>query len=114
MGSIDDYLAKLDPLDAAVIDHAYRVAKEVVPEAEQGQGYGMPALTYHGKPLLSVMRAKKHFGMYPFSAKVIESSVYLLAGFDCGKGTIRFMPGHPLPDPTLAAIVERRRDEIDG
>lgn len=114
MGTVDDYLAKLDPADAAVIEHAYAVARTVVPDAEQGEGYGMPALTYRGKPLLSVMRTAKHFGMYPFSAHVIETSTYLLAGFDCGKGTIRFQAKQPLPDSTLAAIVERRRDEIDG
>mgnify|MGYP003420701320 CR=1 FL=1 len=45
MGTIDDYLAGLDPQDAAVIAHVYAVAREEVPEAEQGLGYGMPALT---------------------------------------------------------------------
>ena len=68
MGTIDDYLAELDDdTDRAVIDHIYTTAREVVPDAEQGKGYGMPALTYHGKPLLSVMRAEKHIGIYPFS-----------------------------------------------
>ena len=58
MGTVDDYLADLDPADAAVISHVYAVARQAVPDAEQGIGYGMPALTYRGKALLSVMRAK--------------------------------------------------------
>ena len=57
MGTIDDYLATLDPADSAVISHTYDLALEVVREAEQGLGYGMPALVYRGSPLLSVMRA---------------------------------------------------------
>ena len=68
MGTIDEYLTTLDPADAEVVGHAYDVAHRVVPEAEQGLGYGMPALTYKGKSLLSVMRTKQHFGIYPFTS----------------------------------------------
>ena len=58
MGTIDDLLAGLDPEDRASVEHLYSVARTVVPDAEQGLGYGMPALVYRGKPLVSVMRAK--------------------------------------------------------
>ena len=77
MGTIDDYLVGLDATDAAVIAHTYDVALEVAPEAVQGFGYGMPALVYRGKSLLSVMRAKRHFGMYPFSPTAIVAVLLL-------------------------------------
>jgi uncharacterized protein YdhG (YjbR/CyaY superfamily) len=114
MGTIDDYLSGLDGADAAVIGHAYDVAREVVPEAEQGLGYGMPALTYRGKSLLSLMRAKAHIGVYPFSPAAIEAVVDLLDGVDHAKGTIRFDPASPLPDDTIRALVRARRAQIDG
>lgn len=114
MGTIDDYLVSLDPADAAVIGRAYAVACEAVPEAEQGRGYGMPALTYHGKSLLSLMRAKNHIGVYPFSPAAIIAIVALLPGVDVAKGTIRFPPGEPLPDETIRALVLARRAQIDG
>ena len=44
MGTIDDYLATLDPADSAVISHTYDLALEVVREAEQGLGYAGLAL----------------------------------------------------------------------
>src|SRR5438094_1115780 len=74
MGTINDYLAELDPADAAVIAHVYDVARETVPEAEQGTCYGMPTLMYRGKGLLAVMRTKKHIGLYPNSERVLSSS----------------------------------------
>lgn len=114
MGTIDDYLAGLDPADAAVIAHVYDVAREVVPEAEQGLGYGMPALTYRGKSLLSVMRAKSHFGVYPFSPAAIVAVLPLLHGIDHAKGTIRFPPHEPLPDGIVRALVAARREQLDG
>jgi len=114
MGTIDDYLDGLEPADAEVISHTYSVARSVVPEAEQGLGYGMPALTYRGKSLLSVMRAKQHIGVYPFSPAAIVDVQHLLEGVDAAKGTIRFQPDAPLPDDTLRALVRARRDQIDG
>lgn len=114
MGTIDDYLAALDPADAAVIGHAYDLAREVAPDAEQGLGYGMPALIHRGKPLLSLMRAKGHIGVYPFSPAAIVEIDDLLDGVDRAKGTIRFDPAAPLPDATVRALVEARRREIDG
>ena len=80
MGTIDEYLATLDPSDAAIIAHTYDVAREVVPDAEQGVGYGMPALVYRGASLLSVMSAKKHFGVYPFSPAAIVTVLPMLDG----------------------------------
>ena len=112
MGTIDDYLVGLDATDAAVIAHTYDVALEVAPEAVQGFGYGMPALVYRGSPLLSVMRAKKHFGIYPLSPGAINAVLPLLDGVDHAKGTIRFT--EPLPDDTVRALVTARVAEIDG
>lgn len=114
MGTIDEYLATLAPADAALIGHAYDVARAAVPEAEQGLGYGMPALTYRGKSLLSLMRAKNHIGVYPFSPAAIVEIAHLLEGVDTAKGTIRFSPAAPLPEETLRALVLARKAQIDG
>ena len=112
--TIDDYLAGLEAADAAVIGHVYDIAREVVPDAAQGLGYGMPALTYKGKPLLSVMRAKAHIGVYPFSPDAVTAAAELLPGFDVSKGTIRFQPEHPLPDEAVRVLVGRRKEQIEG
>jgi uncharacterized protein YdhG (YjbR/CyaY superfamily) len=117
MGSVDDYVRDLDPADRAVIDHVYALAREEVPDAEQGKGYGMPALVYRGKPLIAVMRAKKHVGIYPFSPDAVAHVADEVGGVpDSGldKGTIRFQPEHPLPDEIVRALVRFRRDQIDG
>lgn len=117
MGTVDDYLASLDPADAAVIAHVYAIAREVVPDVEQGLGYGMPALVWRGKPLLSVMRTKKNLGLYPFSGAVVATVADAVAEVpetSTDKGTIRFQPTTPLPDDVLRAIVAARRDQVLG
>ena len=117
MGTVDDYLDGLEPADRDAIARLYGIAREVVPDAEQGRGYGMPALVYRGKPLLSVMRAKKHIGLYPFSPDAVSSvaaEVEAVEGTGLDKGTIRFQPEHPLPEDVVRGLVRRRRDQIDG
>ncbi len=117
MGTVDDLLAGLDPEDRTSVEHLYSVAREVVPDAEQGLGYGMPALVYRGKPLVSVMRAKKHIGVYPFSPAAVSAVADSLAGHpgvSVDKGTIRYQPDHPLPDEAVRAMVLARKEQIDG
>jgi uncharacterized protein YdhG (YjbR/CyaY superfamily) len=114
MGEVSEYVDGLDEPARSTIGAIYRVARETVPDAVEGVGYGMPALRYREKPLLSIMQAKAHLGLYPFSPAVIESVADRLGGFDRAKGTIRFTPEHPLPDDVVADLVRLRRDEIDA
>lgn len=117
METIDDYVADLDQADRDSIQRVYAVAKALAPEAEQGKGYGMPALVYRGKALLSVMRAKKHIGVYPFSPAAAAEVADRLAdhpGVSVDKGTIRFQPEHPLPESAITALVRARMAQIDG
>jgi uncharacterized protein YdhG (YjbR/CyaY superfamily) len=114
MGEVSEYVDGLDEPARSTIDAIYRVARETVPDAVEGVGYGMPALRYREKPLLSIMQAKAHLGLYPFSPAVIESVADRLGGFDRAKGTIRFTAEHPLPDDVVADLVRLRRDEIDA
>lgn len=96
-----------------VVEHVRAVAREAVPEAVDGLGYGMPALRYRDRPLLSVMPARRHIGLYPFSPAVVEAVADQLGGYSFAKGTIRFSADHPLPDDLIRRIVLLRRDEID-
>ena len=99
--------------DHDAIEHVRDLAREAVPEAVDGLGYGMPALRYRDRPLLSVMPAKHHIGLYPFSQAVVESVAARLGSYSFAKGTIRFTADHPLPDELIREIVLLRRDEID-
>lgn len=117
MGTVDDYLSRLEGADRDAIARVYAIAREEVPDADQGTGYGMPALLYRGKPLISVMRARRHIGVYPFSPDAVTAVAAQVAevpatGVD--KGTIRFQPEHPLPEEVVRTLVRSRRAQIDG
>jgi uncharacterized protein YdhG (YjbR/CyaY superfamily) len=118
MGTVDDYLASLDPEDRAAVSRVYDVVRDTLPDAEQGKSYGMPALTYRGKALIAVMRTKKHIAVYPFSGRVPQVVAAGLTdaaaqALEFDKGTIRFQPETPLPDDIIRAIVAARVAEIE-
>ena len=115
MAEIDDYLAGLDEQDATIMGDAYASARGLVPEVEEGISYGMPALIFQGRALLSIMRAKGHFGVYPFSAVVVAKVRETLGpvdGLTSAKGTVRLPLGAPIPDLVIRQLVLARRDEI--
>lgn len=53
-----------------------------------------------------------HLALYPMSGAVVQMLGEELAGFDTGKGTIRFSAAKPIPDALVQRIVEMRIDEI--
>ena len=115
MAEIDDYLAGLDPQDATIIGDAYTSARALAPEVEQGISYGMPALLFEGRSLLSVMRAKGHFGLYPYSAAIVAKVVEALGpvdGLTSAKGTLRLPLRTAIPEDVVRRLVLARIDEI--
>jgi uncharacterized protein YdhG (YjbR/CyaY superfamily) len=109
---MDDYLAGVPEPDRDALERIRRKVKELVPQAEEGKSYGMPALKYNKRPLVGFVAAKKHLSLFPFSPAVIEALSDRLDGFELSKGTIRFTAEHPLPDDLLRDVVMLRRDEI--
>jgi uncharacterized protein YdhG (YjbR/CyaY superfamily) len=115
MGEIDEYLAGLDAEDATIIADAYATARTLVPEATQGISYGMPALIVQGRPLLSLMRAKGHIGIYPYSPVVVAAVLETLPAIDglsAAKGTVRLPLGAEIPEIVIRKLVLARSDEI--
>jgi uncharacterized protein YdhG (YjbR/CyaY superfamily) len=109
---MDDYLADVAEPDRGALERIRRVVKELVPQAEEGKSYGMPALRYNKRPLVGFVAAKKHLSLFPFSPAVIDALTDRLDGFELSKGTIRFTAEHQLPDDVLRDVVMLRLDEI--
>jgi uncharacterized protein YdhG (YjbR/CyaY superfamily) len=114
MGEVTDYIAGLDEPARSVLEHYRERTVAVVPEAEEGTSYGMAALRYRGRPLVSVVSTKQGYSVFPFSPAVVESVVADLDGFEFTKGGIRFTEERRLPNKAFDALVARRRDEIDA
>ena len=114
MGEVDTYLSTVEGADRDALQRVYAIAREVVPEAEEGTSYGMPALLYRGKGLIATVRAKRFLSLYPYSGTVIASALEALSDFETTRGSIHYSAEHQLPEAILRRIVEARRAEIDA
>lgn len=114
MGTVTEYIASLDEPARTRVEDLIARAAATVPDTEEGSSYGMAALRYRGKALLSVLATKQGYSVYPFSSEVVAAVLQGLEGIDSTKGGIRFTEEQPLPDSLFDAIVSARRDEIDA
>jgi uncharacterized protein YdhG (YjbR/CyaY superfamily) len=114
MGEIDDYLAGIDEPHRRALERVRDIAQRVAPDASQGKSYGMPALRVAGKPLLGFNVGRQHLSLHPFSADVVAAVADDLVGFSLSKGTIRFTPETPVPEPIIERMVRLRLAEITG
>lgn len=114
MAELTEYLTGLAEPSRSTISALRDRALALVPDAEEGTSYGMPALRHRGRPLLSVMAIKAGYAVYPFSAEVVAQVIGRLDGFASTKGGIKFTDATPLPAEVFDAIVLTRRDEIDA
>ena len=112
MGTVDDFLAGLPDAERSAYEQVVAAALAEAPDAGQGTGYGMPALTWAGRPLLGFRVAKAHLSLVPFSAEAVAGARDLLAGFDLTKGTVHFTAAAVPPAEAVRAIVRLRRAEI--
>jgi uncharacterized protein YdhG (YjbR/CyaY superfamily) len=113
MGEVIDYIAGLDEPAHSVLERYRARAIAVVPSAEEGMSYGMAALRYRGRPLISVIATRQGYSVFPFSSTVVASVVAEHEGFESTKGGIKFTEQRHLPAKAFDALVKRRRDEID-
>jgi uncharacterized protein YdhG (YjbR/CyaY superfamily) len=114
MPSHAEYLATVPKRDREAIERVRRFILRTVPDAQEGTSYGMPAFKYQGRPLLGFRVSKNHLSVFPFSAAAVDAARDALAGCDVTKGTVRFTPDMPVPEPALEQMVRHRLSEIES
>lgn len=114
VGTVDDYLMSLEGPARAAYARVRDIAVAEVPEAGQGTGYGMAALTYRGKPLLGFRAAAAHLSVFPFSPAAVDAVRDGLPATAVSRGTLRFTPDAPLPDDVVRRLVRARAEQIRG
>ena len=111
-GEIDGYLAALDEPKRTTLETLRASILEVVPEAEQGISYGMPAFKVGGRTVAGFAAFKHHLSYLPHSGSVLSSLGDDLAGYEKSKGALRFAVDKPLPKRLVKKLVAARLREL--
>lgn len=110
---IDSWLESLDAAKRETLAQLRADILAIVPDAEQGLSYSVPAFRLGGKLVAGFSAAKKHLSYLPHSGTVLSSMDPAdLAGFSWSKGALKFAIGEPLPRALVEKLLAARRAEV--
>ena len=109
---IDDYLAKLDEPKRSTLQQLRRTIQSIVPKAEEGISYGMPAFRLDGKVIAGFAAFKNHLSYLPHSGAVLAELADDVAGYVTSKGALQFSIDKPLPKTLVKKLIAVRLRDI--
>jgi uncharacterized protein YdhG (YjbR/CyaY superfamily) len=112
IGDVDAYLAALEEPKRGTLESVRRSILEIVPEAEQGMSYGMPAFKVGGKAVAGLAAFTNHLSYLPHSGSVLPALADDLAGYEMTKGSLHFPIDEPLPKPLVRKLLDFRMRQL--
>ena len=112
MDVVNKYIETLEEPIKEQISHMYTIAREMAPDATAEMSYGMPALKYKGKGLISIMANKDFLSYYPFAS--VSSLGVDVSSFETTDGSIHFSTERPIPDELLRELLTARMKRIEN
>jgi uncharacterized protein YdhG (YjbR/CyaY superfamily) len=111
---VDRYLAGLDEPKRSTLTNLRDTIAEIVPEAEQGISYGMPAFRLRGKTIAGFAAFKNHLAYLPHSGSVISVLTEETEGYTHTQGSLHFPIDEPLPKPLVSKLLAVRMAQAFG
>jgi len=105
---IDQYLEGLDAPRRETLAQLRQAILNVLPEAEQGMSYRLPAFRVRGKTIAGFAAFKTHLSYLPHSGSVFPELKDELKGYTTSTGALRFDIGQPLPAPLVEKLIAVR------
>jgi len=105
---IDRYLDALAEPKRSTLALLRQRILDVIPEAEQGISYGVPAFKVRGKTIAGFAAFKNHLSYLPHSGSVFPQLKDELEGYSTSPGALRFDIGHALPAPLVEKLIAVR------
>ncbi|MGP0107897.1 MAG: iron chaperone [Acidimicrobiales bacterium] len=105
---IDEYLADLEEPKRSTLQRLRQTILEVVPEAEEGISYRLPAFRLEGKVIAGFAAFKNHLSYLPHSGSVIPALQGEVAHYKTSSGALRFPIDSPLPKPLVERLISVR------
>ncbi|HWB11380.1 MAG TPA: DUF1801 domain-containing protein [Pirellulales bacterium] len=109
---IDDYLDKLDEPKRGTLRALRETIRAVIPQAEEGISYGMPAFRLHGKVVAGFAAFKNHLTYVPHSGSVLGQLPKELKAYSTTKSAVHFAIDKPLPKTLVKKLIAVRLKEI--
>jgi uncharacterized protein YdhG (YjbR/CyaY superfamily) len=105
---VEEYLEALDEPKQSTLRQVRQAILDVIPEAEEGMSYGLPAFRIQGKVIAGLAAFKNHLSYLPHSGSVITEVGEPAASYATTKGSLHFPVDKPLPKRLVRQLVSVR------
>jgi uncharacterized protein YdhG (YjbR/CyaY superfamily) len=105
---IDQYLDALEEPKRTTLAQLRRTILDILPEAEQGISYGVPAFKVRGKAVAGFAAFKNHLSYLPHSGSVFPQLKDELKDYSTSSGALRFSIDQPLPESLVQKMIAVR------
>jgi uncharacterized protein YdhG (YjbR/CyaY superfamily) len=105
---IDTYLDGLEEPKRSTLQRLRQSILDVVPEAEEGISYGLPAFRIRGTVVAGFAAFKNHLSYLPHSGSVFPVLAGQLDHYTYSSGALRFPIDAPLPTALVENLVQVR------
>jgi len=105
---IDQYIDALDEPKRSTLARLRETILGILPDAEQGISYSMPAFKVRGKTIAGFAAFKNHLTYVPHSGSVFPQLRDELEGYVTSTGALRFAIDEPLPAPLVEKLIAVR------
>jgi uncharacterized protein YdhG (YjbR/CyaY superfamily) len=109
---IDVYLGKVPVLQRETLGLLRSRILEIVPEAEEGISYRVPAFRVEGAVVAGFASFTNHMSYLPFSGSVLAQLSDEIAEFTRTKSALHFTVEQPLSEELVKRLVTVRLSEI--
>jgi len=108
---IDDYLAGIEEPKRSTLQELRRTILSIIPGAEEGISYAVPAFRVRGKVIAGFAAFKNHLSYLPHSGSVFPQLADELAGYVTTSGALHFPVDQPLPKPLVEKLIAVRMSQ---
>ena len=110
--SVSEYIASQPEAVQSVLERVRRAIRKAVPGAEEVISYQIPTYKLHGGPVLYFAGWKRHYSLYPATARVVAAFKDELASYEVKRATIRLPLSEPVPVKLIERIARFRAKEV--
>jgi len=108
---IDEYLAGIEEPKRSTLQRLRQTILNVVPEAEEGTAYHVPAFRVDGQVIAGLAAFKNHLSYLPHSGSVFAVLREEVASYKTSKGALQFPVDAPLPDALVEQLIKVRMSQ---
>jgi uncharacterized protein YdhG (YjbR/CyaY superfamily) len=111
---IDEYLRALEEPKRGTLTRLRDTIVDILPDAEQGMSYGIPAFKVRGKTIAGFAAFKNHLSYLPHSGSVFAELSADLKGYSRSSGALRFDVDKPLARDLVQKLIDVRLRQAFG